>query len=281
MRISCASIVARLDDGEALDQRPLVGGEAARPAAGSDRRRPGSRPARRRARGGRRQAVSSQRERLTNDSGVQTDAGVVQCRRRGPRVHDAQLDGAGIDRADRQRPGGASTGRTPTADPSSTWKRVPPASPDVHRLRRGAASPKARSAGAVSTSARVSSSKPAAMPAAPSASLRTCSSAGGADAQADPRRARFVDLRLRQQQPLGGADGAGIDARPGRETPRTAPSSCPGSSRQTPAPRVTRDANSVAARRRSTWSRVSSSRRASSHAGSAPSSRVRARSCCL
>ena len=170
---------------------------------------------------------------------------------------------------------GPATDHSPKADGRSvaTWNRVPPASPDVNGAP-DSASPNARSCRAESTSVRASSSNPASMPAAPRASLRTCSSAGGTNAVPMRVGARFVDLRLRQQQPLGRADRPRVDSGLREERLELL-------RRHAPAPRVTRDANSVAARRRSTWSSVASSRRASSHAGSAPSSRVRARSCCL
>ena len=100
----------------------------------------------------------------------------------------------------------------PNADGRSveTWKRVPPASPDVpsspgRRQPEGQIRPRRQHQRArVLVEAGLDAGRAQGVAAdVEERRRRRC--------DADPRRARLVDLRLRQQQPLGGADGAGID----------------------------------------------------------------------
>ena len=138
-------------------------------SGGPESRRPRSRPAPCRARCGRPPAwpasESTSRRQLRSRSGGAR-----------PGVHHAQLDGARVDRAHRQR-----TGHGPQPEGGRSIRRhVEP------RPRRPTTVPLGEAERQIlqraeSTSVRASSSNPASMPAAPRASLRTCSSPAGTD----------------------------------------------------------------------------------------------------
>src|SRR6185503_15547233 len=89
--------VTGADDREALDQRPLVGGDASEPAPGGNRVGFG------------RLGLEAARDATGGQRGVPAAPGgdddVRRQRGRGPRVDDAQLDRASVDGSEREGPG--------------------------------------------------------------------------------------------------------------------------------------------------------------------------------